>query len=90
MPRQIRKPPKRYKFLTGYKPNFETIKRAAANDDLALIHCKDKATGKNVAVLAAVAFDGQTYNISPLAKLFDGNPYDELLPPGEWPAERSA
>lgn len=68
--------------LAGYLPNFETLKRAAAAGDLALLSCQDKATGKHVAVLTAVYQDedGQ-YCMVPLAKLFDGDPYQELNPP---------
>lgn len=65
----------------GYKTNFETIQRAAKNNDLALMECQDKSTGKPVMVICAVHFDGEEYNFSPLAKMFDGNPYEELIPP---------
>lgn len=65
----------------GYKANFETLLRASKNGDLALLDCQDKATRKTVRVIVAVAFDGKEYSFSPLAKMFDGNPYDELNPP---------
>lgn len=65
----------------GYKANLATIKKAAANNDLALMECKDAHTGKRVIALCAIAFDGKEYITTPLAKMFDGNPYEELIPP---------
>lgn len=66
----------------GYKANFETLQRASENGDLALMECTDKVTGKPVMVICAVGRDddGQ-YVFSPLAKMFDGNPYEEIDPP---------
>lgn len=66
----------------GYKANLETIKRAADNKDLALMECTDAKTGEPVVVLCAVwRNDEGGFNMVPLAKLFDGNPYEELIPP---------
>ena len=65
----------------GYKANLEIIKLAVRNDDIALVECTDKVTGAVVIVLCAIGSDGDEYVISPLAKMFDGNPYDELEPP---------
>ena len=65
----------------GYKTNFETLKRAAAAGDLALVECRDKETGKPVIAVCAVSRIGDDYVFVPLAKMFDGNPYDELEPP---------
>jgi hypothetical protein len=65
----------------GAKANFSTIQLAAENDALALMECTDKATGKPVATVCAVHMEDGQYVFSPLAKLFDGNPYEELLPP---------
>lgn len=75
---------KKVSFLDGYKPNFETLKRAAQAGDLALMHCKNKETGKDVAVVVAVHEASGEYVMTPLAKLFDGNPYEELLSPLEF------
>lgn len=68
----------------GYKANFETLKRAAHDGDLALMECADKVTGKTVVVICAVGRGrvAGEYVFSPLAKMFDGNPYDELNPAG--------
>ena len=64
------------------RANFETILRACQEGRLVLLDCQDKATGKPVVVLAAVGdAPGGEYDLVPFAKLFEGNPYDELNPP---------
>ena len=70
------------KIQKGYKHNFDEMMRAAEHGRLALIDCQDKRTGKPARVICAVSdsSDGQ-YDIIPLARMFDGNPYDELNPP---------
>jgi len=69
------------RLLPGHKANFETIKRAVRNGDVALMSCTDKDTGEMVPVLCAVELHGGEYEFKPLAKLFNGNPYEEVLPP---------
>lgn len=65
----------------GYRANLNTIIAAAKNGDLCIMECTDKATGKTVITLcAAERKDGQV-QMTPLAKMFDGNPYEELDPP---------
>ena len=66
--------------FTGHKNNFETLKQAAANGDLALMECQSSATGKPVMVLCAVNRNRDEFEFVPVAKLFDGNPYDEVIP----------
>ena len=65
----------------GYQINFETLRTASSNNDLALVECTDKKTGKPVIAICAIQLTDGEYNITPLAKMFDGNPYDELDPP---------
>ena len=65
----------------GYKANFETLKRAFKNKVVALMECTDAVTGKPVIAICAVNTTNGEYEFSPLAKMFDGNPYEELLPP---------
>lgn len=69
----------------GHVSTLNTIKRAAAAGDLALAECSDAESGEKVITLCAIHVDqhGQ-YTVTPLAKLFDGNPYDELKPPSPW------
>lgn len=64
------------------KNNFNTILRAAHNDDLALLDCTDAKTGEQVPTLVAVSRDEEgNYTFTPLARLFSGDPYEEVLPP---------
>lgn len=64
-----------------HQANFETLKRAAHDGTLCVMECADAVTGKPVMAICAASFDGKQYAMVPLAKLFDGNPYEELLPP---------
>lgn len=71
--------------LEGHKANLHTLFMAHENGDIALMECTDKATGKPVIVICAVNRDGGDVIMAPLAKLFDGNPYEELDPPAMRP-----
>jgi len=64
----------------GDKKNFDTLYSAADNSDMALMECKYKNGGGYVAVICAVSFDGEFYTMVPMAKMFSGNPYDEVEP----------
>jgi hypothetical protein len=74
--------PKKDTFLNGYKHNFETLQRAHKAGRLVMVKCEEMSTGKSVAVICAMSDtpDGQ-FDIVPLARMFDGNPYEELIPP---------
>ncbi len=65
----------------GYRANFETLERAFKHGDVALMECTDAVTGKPVIAICAVNTVNGEYEFSPLAKMFDGNPYEELNPP---------
>ena len=65
-----------------YRRNFETLLRAAADNTLALLECRDVATGEARYVLCAVGREGGDYVMTPFGHLCDGNPYDVYLPPG--------
>jgi hypothetical protein len=66
----------------GYKSNLATLIAAARNGDLGLLECTDAVTKNTVIVVVAMSSseDGEV-TMTPLAKMFDGNPYEELLPP---------
>lgn len=64
----------------GYTANFQTLLAAARNQDLALIECTDAKTGVSVITICAIE-RGDEYRAVPLAKMFDGSPYEELIPP---------
>lgn len=67
--------------VQGHIPNLETLKRVFANGDAALVECKRVSDGAVVAMLCAVVFDGNQYNITPFAEMVNGNPYELYLPP---------
>lgn len=65
----------------GYKHNFGMLVKAVKNGDVCLVECKDVKTGVPVITVCAVhEVDGE-FEAVPLAKLFDGDPYEELIPP---------
>jgi Family of unknown function (DUF6117) len=70
------------KIPKGHKANLETLIRAAKAGRLVLLDCQEKSTSKPVTVLACVsdAPNGE-FDLIPFARLFDGNPYEELNPP---------
>lgn len=63
------------------KANFKTLQQAALHGDLALIECQDARTHRPVAVQCAVNHARDTSELVPLARLFAGNPYRELISP---------
>lgn len=67
----------------GDVANFETLKRVFADGAAALVECTDQS-GEYVATICAITVDEETDErvITPFARLFAGNPYDELVPPG--------
>lgn len=65
----------------GYKANFHTLLRAAGDERLALVECLDIKTRQRVMVVSAISDRDGEFDIVPLAKMFDGNPYEELAPP---------
>lgn len=69
-------------FAKGHKANFQTILAAASAGHLALLDCADAKTGKPVATIVAINREpsGQ-FGFVPLARMFDGNPFEELSPP---------
>ncbi|MCA1841074.1 MAG: DUF6117 family protein [Actinobacteria bacterium] len=65
----------------GHKANLETLQRAVRNDGVALVECTDKVSKKPIYVVCGVLWDGKEYIMTPLAKMFDGDPYEEVNPP---------
>jgi hypothetical protein len=64
------------------RTNFDTLLRAAASGDLALVECADAVTGEPRYVIAAIAWDGAQYVITPFGHLAPNNPYEAYKPPG--------
>ena len=65
----------------GDKLNFEMMLEAAKQGDLALLECIDSSSGEVRSVVCAVNRSGETFEFVPLAKLFAGDPYEEVMPP---------
>ncbi len=70
--------------LPGHRTNFDTLRQAALNNDLALMDCRHRDTGEPIAVLCAAnrLLRGEI-GFVPLAMLFNDNPFDFLVPPTE-------
>ena len=60
--------------------NFNTLLRAAACGDLALVECADAVTGDPRYVICAVV-RGADYVMTPFGHLAPGNPYEASEPP---------
>lgn len=63
--------------------NFETLLRAAADGNLALMECADALSGEPRYVVCAVARDGADFVFTPFGHLAGGNPFDAYLPPSD-------
>lgn len=63
------------------RANFETLLRAAADGNLALMECVDAATGTPRNVIFAVGRDGEDFVFTPFGHLAEGNPYEAYVPP---------
>lgn len=63
------------------RANFQTLLRAAADGNLALLECTDAATGAPRYVVCAVGRDSEEFLFTPFGHLAEGNPYDAYVPP---------
>ena len=64
------------------KANFETLRQAIQNGDVALMECQLVSTGESTAVICAVnRKPDQSVAFVPIAQLFAGDPYTLLNPP---------
>lgn len=73
-----------------HRSNFNTLLRAAADGNLALMECTDAATGEARYVICAVGRDNSDYVFTPFGHLVDGNPFEAYRPPAEPLSDRSA
>ena len=63
------------------RANFQTLLRAAADGNLALLQCTDAESGAARYVICAVGQDGGEFLFTPFGHLADGNPYEAYRPP---------
>ena len=61
--------------------NFDTLLRAAREQNLGLLECKDAETGEVRYVLTAVGWNGKEFVMTPFGHLCPDNPYDAYVPP---------
>lgn len=65
------------------RTNFQTLLRAAADGNLALMECSDATTRDVRYVICAVGRDGAEFVFTPFGHLAEDNPYEAYLPPPE-------
>ena len=63
------------------RANLQTLLRAAADSNLALMECIDAVTREPRYVICAVGRDGTDFLFTPFGHLADGNAFDAYLPP---------
>ena len=61
---------------------FDNVCAAAHEHELCLAECTDRRTGKKANVICAATTEDGVVRLRPLARLFSGNPYNEVAPPG--------
>jgi hypothetical protein len=63
------------------KAAFECIKAGVEDGNLCLVECTEKETGKEItAVCGAIEIGDGSVMFIPVAKLFEGNPFEEIVP----------
>ena len=67
--------------LPGHINNFETLKRAFRDGNVALVECKDATTGEYRAVICAMEHGNGEYEMKPFGHLCNANPYFGYVPP---------
>lgn len=66
----------------AHKVNFETLLQAARAGDLCIVQCTDAKTHDPVTAICAVNRDAENnIELAPIARFFNGNPYEQLIPP---------
>ena len=63
------------------RTNFQTLLRAARDDNLALMECTEVESGETRYVLCAVGRDGDAYVMTPFGHLAPRNPYEAYIHP---------
>lgn len=64
------------------RKNFDTLRQVFQDGNALLVECTDALTGKPVAVICARSSEGgEEITLVPFAKFFDGDPYEQLIPP---------
>ncbi len=61
--------------------NFETLGRAFDDGNVCLIECHEQVNENPAYVICAVNREDGNYDLVPIARLFEDNPYELLVPP---------
>lgn len=61
---------------------FDNVCAVAHEHELCLAECTDRRNGKKVNVICAATTEDGVVRLRPLARLFSGNPYNEVAPSG--------
>jgi hypothetical protein len=64
-----------------HEANFRTLMRVFEEGNAALLSCKLRATGEEVAVIVGVSHENKEFTLTPFAMFFNGNPYEILEDP---------
>lgn len=78
-----KQPPKFVPVAPGNVINLKTLCRAAADGNLTAMSCVSVYTGEPIDVLTAMQVDNTGVTLVPLARFFMGDPYVEVVPPGD-------
>jgi hypothetical protein len=71
------------------KTTLDRLIEAAGCGELALVETTEAGGGARVVAIAHITWNGHHYTVQPLARLFTGDPIEELTPPAEaWIEER--
>ncbi|MBO9723966.1 MAG: hypothetical protein J7530_06290 [Novosphingobium sp.] len=65
----------------SFQRNFDTLKRAARDGQLALLECTCAVTGERRYVICAVGREDKGFVFTPFGHLHDGNPFEAYVPP---------
>jgi hypothetical protein len=63
------------------RANFSTLLKATANEDLALLSAIRKRDQKPVALVCAMAREGELIMPMPVAVMIEGNPFEDFEDP---------
>jgi hypothetical protein len=63
------------------KKNMDNFGKAIKNGQIALVECLEIVSSKRVPLVCAVNRKGEDFSLIPFARLLEGDPYLEFLPP---------
>lgn len=64
-----------------HRERFRQILDAARRGDLGLFECTDAATGATVVTLSTIEMLENGMRLIPVARIVDGDPYQQFIPP---------